>query len=644
MHDPLRVRAFDARDRLEQDVDDLGDGERTAALELARIVGAVQELHHEVRSAGVLSVIEDAHDVVAADLRRRRRFTQETRHRDVVEHVRPEHLDGELGPEHDVLGGVDRPHPAPSHELPDPVLVRDHGAREILDARRHILDLWRYRAAGQVAAHGTTFWKELLFLEDTKTTLDTGPNAVPPEAPNVPRSLALVVVWSAEGDRTGESLLLPSGNPPPRAVFGRDEEGDADELVRVTLRRQRPGDDRNAAPLLDRYVSRAQISLERAKDRACVTNLGKRRIFVNGTAVNRADLAPGDVLEIKDRLVFVCVKRPERLTCVAPDDFAFGRPDPFGLVGESAEMWALRDRLRFVGAHSGHAIILGPSGTGKELLARAIHQSSVRGRKRLVARNAATIPATLMAAELFGTAANYPNAGMPERPGLIGEAEGSTLFLDEIAELPVELQTQLLRVLDEGGDYQRLGDAKRRTADIRLLGATNRDVEDMRVDLLARMRHRVVVPPLAQRRDDIMLLASHLLRRAATEDAQLARFVEGPPSSGRPRFAAAFASALVRHDFKANVRELDAILWAALGTSPADVVELTDAVREELARGQQHSQRPVAAVGAGDITREMLADSMTRHGGVRERVWRELGLANRFVLNRLLKKHGLDGR
>src|SRR6185503_16398678 len=116
--------------------------------------------------------------------------------------------------------------------------------------------------------------------------------------------------------------------------------------------------------------------------------------------------------------------------------------------------------------------------------ARALHELSPRAERRLVSRNAATLPSGLMDAELFGNAKNYPNPGMAERAGLIGEANGGTLFLDEIGELPAELQAHLLRVLDGDGEYQRLGDAQQRRSDFRLVAATNRDPSSLKHDFL----------------------------------------------------------------------------------------------------------------------------------------------------------------
>src|SRR5262249_49824490 len=154
-------------------------------------------------------------------------------------------------------------------------------------------------------------------------------------------------------------------------------------------------------------------------------------------------------------------------------------------------------------ARAGHVLLVGPSGCGKELAAQAIHARSTRASRKLVSRNAATLPPGLIDAELFGNVANYPNAGMAERPGLIGEADGSTLFLDEIGELPETLQAHLLRVLDEGGEYQRLGDARRRKSDLRLVAATNRSIDELKPDLAARLPLRVALHGLDERPEDI---------------------------------------------------------------------------------------------------------------------------------------------
>jgi len=236
-------------------------------------------------------------------------------------------------------------------------------------------------------------------------------------------------------------------------------------------------------------------------------------------------------------------------------------------------------------------LLAGASGTGKELAARAIHAISRRAKRPLVSRNAATFPAGLIDAELFGNVKNYPNPGMPERPGLVGQADGGTLFLDEIAELPLDMQAHLLRVLDEGGEYQRLGEATARRADIRLIGATNRSPSAMKHDLLARLTVRIALPALAERREDVPLLVRHLLLRAAKKSPEIGeRFVRAMPD-GRPdvQVEPSLVEMLLRTNLETNVRELDGLLWRALSASGRDAVSLPD---DLVPQGGTRSRRP----------------------------------------------------
>jgi two-component system nitrogen regulation response regulator GlnG/two-component system response regulator HydG len=281
-------------------------------------------------------------------------------------------------------------------------------------------------------------------------------------------------------------------------------------------------------------------------------------------------------------------------------------------------------------------LLTGESGSGKELVARAIHDRSTRSARKLVVRNAATLPSGLIDAELFGNIANYPNVGMPERPGLIGEADGSTLFLDEIGELPADLQTHLLRVLDRRGDYQRLGDAKRRTADLRLIGATNRPVESLKSDLAARLALRIHVCGLNERREDVPLLVRHLLCRTAAEDPLIgARFFDRwDGRTGEPRISVELARALYLHRYTTHVRELEALLWQSLDTSKSGRAELTDAVQAQL-------KLPPSASRGRDPTADEIRAALEKNNWMQERTWRDLGLPNRHVLARLIKKLGI---
>lgn len=360
-----------------------------------------------------------------------------------------------------------------------------------------------------------------------RTTLDVEEDLGQRSSPGAGQSmsqLGLVVIWwRAEPGRVGE-VLLPSSEP---AWFGR---GGAEEREpSLGLVRQRPGRNASAAPVKDVFLSRRQLRIWRASGpRALIVeSSGKRPLLAGGEVREHLELRAGEVIEVRGVCAFLCAELPAVLPPGSSSGHAFGAADVDGIVGESPAAWQLRQRLEFVASRSAHVLITGPSGAGKELLARGIHRRSARGRRTLIARNAATIPPNLADAELFGNAAHYPNAGMSERPGLIGQADGSTLFLDELGELPLEVQTHLLRVLD-AGEYQRLGDARVQRADVRFIAATNRAARELKADLAARFALSLPVPGLEERVRDVPLLARHLVLMIASRDPTLGeRFCAG---------------------------------------------------------------------------------------------------------------------
>ncbi len=356
--------------------------------------------------------------------------------------------------------------------------------------------------------------------------------------------------------------------------------------------------------------------------------MGKIGLRHNGKPAEQASVKPGDLLTLDQQLVLLCVERQCGGPAAGRPLFSFGEADAFGLVGESPRLWLLRDELAFFARRPGHVLVLGPSGTGKELCARALHGLSSRAPGPFVARNAATLPAGIIDAELFGNFKNYPNPGMPERPGLVGEAEGGTLFLDEIGELPEELQAHLLRLLD-GGDYHRLGEARPRRADLRLVAATNREERALKFDLVARLALRLTTPGIDERRDDIPLLIRAILRRLAQQDPSLReRFFDGAEARVDP----ALVEALLEHEYTTHVRELEMLLLLAMAGSPGSFLALTPSVE---ARLQRPSSRPLPG-------RDEIEEALARcHGNV-SAAWKDLGLSSRDALYRLLRKHGIQ--
>jgi DNA-binding NtrC family response regulator len=497
----------------------------------------------------------------------------------------------------------------------------------------------------------------------TTLTVDSRTGAGPGAEVDSPPRLGFVLLWSRdEPQRTGEVSLVLDPEPGSAAVLGRGEPPPGEPTPRMLWVRQQPGRSVLTGPLRSQHISRVQLRVEViGPEELQVSNLGRCPLLVGGREVSAARVRTGDILELRNLALLMCLRRPVDLPVADPPLplHAFGEADATGLVGESPAVWELRAHIAFAASRAVHVLVRGPSGTGKELVAQAIHRLSSRGQRPLVARNAATFPETLIDAELFGNARGFPNPGMPERPGLIGEADGSTLFLDEFAELPQALQAHLLRVLD-GGEYTRLGESRSRRADFRLVAATNRPESALKEDVLARLRLRLELPGLGERREDIPLLVIHSLRRFAQGDAQLARrYFPGGDPSAIPRVSPALIEHLVRHPYTTHVRELEAQLWRALSHSHGDTVTLWSPQAApppavsvaESEEGAEKTAPPLDLPGAGpahvdpmSLPPEVIQACLDKHEGRQEPVWRELGLSSRHVLTRLVRKYGLNVR
>jgi len=235
------------------------------------------------------------------------------------------------------------------------------------------------------------------------------------------------------------------------------------------------------------------------------------------------------------------------------------------IIGESAALRTILRQIELVAPTDSTVMITGESGVGKELIAREIHRRSARAERPMIRVNCASIPRELFESEFFGHVRGAFTGALRDRVGRFALADGGTIFLDEVGEIPPDLQSKLLRVLQEG-EYERLGDERSRKTDVRVIAATNRDLlkeidgRSFREDLYYRLNvFPIDVPPLRRRSEDIPALAAHFVR-------SLAREMNRP----EPRMTRALLMCLQAYDWPGNVRELQNVIERALITSPGN--------------------------------------------------------------------------
>ena len=304
-----------------------------------------------------------------------------------------------------------------------------------------------------------------------------------------------------------------------------------------------------------------------------------------------------------------------------------------GLVGESRPLLQLARRIDAVAPSPATVLILGETGTGKELVARAVHRSGPRGDRAFLAHNFAAIPDALVESELFGHARGAFTGAHADRPGLFELAHRGTLFLDEIGDASASVQSRLLRVLQEG-ELRRVGENQCRRVDVRVVAATHRTLAEevragrFRADLFYRLHILTLrVPPLRERIDDVRLLTAHVLRRLNRD--------------GRPVCRAVTSEALdmlTGHAWPGNVRELEGVLERAVHAMGTDGV-LTGESIGELGNAVPS---PMVREGAGVLRErkralevELIRAALDRAGGNKTRAARALGLTRQGLWKKL---------
>ncbi len=360
-----------------------------------------------------------------------------------------------------------------------------------------------------------------------------------------------------------------------------------------------------------------------------------------------------------------------------------------GIIGQSPEMQEIVDVVRQVAPTDITVLISGESGVGKEVIARALHAASKRAEKALVSVNCGAIPEGLIESELFGHEKGSFTSAVDTRKGYFEIADGGTIFLDEIGETPLATQVKLLRVL-ENGEYMRVGSSVPRKSDVRVIGATNKNLDyevqhkRFRADLYFRLRSvNIDIPPLRNRKEDIPLLVDHFIREFTEKN-----------HTTFAGFADEATEMLINYDWPGNVRELRNVLesivvlengkrisgddlrryiqplrvepgdrnlpvrsnktveqaereliYRALLDLKSSIIELKDTVEQRLTNGGNHNGHN-DAVESGDslsldeMERKMIRNSLERYRGNRRLAARELNISER-TLYRKIKEYGL---
>ncbi len=415
------------------------------------------------------------------------------------------------------------------------------------------------------------------------------------------RLLTLTILWHPDSSRIGEQCI--AGAP-----------GGVLELSRYTPLFSRPGAE--GLPLGHGSISREPLRIARIDDGVSLqaplsrmtTELNGREIGAS-VALDHADLERGQVIAL-GRTVLLCL----HWSTVLPK-----ANEVQGLHGVGSAAVMLRDQVRMVARSDLPVLLLGETGTGKEVVARAIHALGARAGARLVTVNMAALNESLAAAELFGAARGAYTGALGERKGLFGEASGATLFLDEIGNAPACVQPMLLRVL-EGGDYRPLGAAQELRSTARILAATDQRLDGAHFNqaLLRRLEGVVIqLAPLRSRREDIGVLIQQLY----------------PADDGRVDLPCSLVAELACYDWPGNVRQLARVLQRAALMVKGGVTPRFDQLVQALPAADAGKRAPRRK--PSELSDDELVEALARHGWILRSTAEFLGISRPSLYKRL---------
>ncbi|MCD6320152.1 MAG: sigma-54-dependent Fis family transcriptional regulator [Candidatus Desulfofervidaceae bacterium] len=308
-----------------------------------------------------------------------------------------------------------------------------------------------------------------------------------------------------------------------------------------------------------------------------------------------------------------------------------------GMVGQSLAMLNIFTTIKHIAKYPTSVLITGETGTGKEMVARAIHNLSPRVNKPFVTINCAGLVETLLESELFGHVKGAFTGAVRSKPGLFEIADKGTIFLDEIGDIPPSVQAKLLRVLEQH-EIQRVGDVKTRKIDVRVIAATNRDLKKMveegkyRKDLFYRLNTiHIHIPPLRERKEDIPILAQYFIRQLNQE---IGKDVKGINDQ--------VAELFQRLSWDGNVRELRNIVERAYIMTSGEYITLKDLPSEyhQKKQGKTPALEPSTQTTLAEVEKKYIMKVLQITSGNRSQTARILGVSRRS-LYRKLKKYGL---